>query len=102
MNDITINPKGEVWIFAEQEQGVLSEIPLELLSKGRELADQLGVPLAAVLLGDKVDLPEAAAIGMRKDPVSVFPQILRDQRFTLVSLRLAHFLSSHFLRKVFL
>lgn len=54
MNDIKINPKGEVWIFAEQEQGSLSEIPLELLSKGRELADQLGVKLAAVLLGDGV------------------------------------------------
>ena len=55
MNDIKINPKGEVWVFAEQEQAILSEIPLELLSKGRELADQLGVPLAAVLLGDKVE-----------------------------------------------
>ena len=54
MNTIKINPQGEVWIFAEQEQGILSDIPLELLSKGRELADRLGVPLAAVLLGDRV------------------------------------------------
>ena len=54
MNANMINPKGEVWIFAEQEQGILSDIPLELLSKGRELADQLGVPLAAVLLGSNV------------------------------------------------
>jgi|688.fasta_scaffold172819_2 electron transfer flavoprotein alpha subunit len=51
---IEVNRKGEVWVFAEQEAGHLSDVPLELLSKGRELADQLGVPLAAVLVGNKV------------------------------------------------
>jgi len=50
-----VNPKGEVWVFAEQADGRLHEVGLELLSKGRELADQLGVPLAACLLGDGVD-----------------------------------------------
>ena len=47
--------KGEVWVFAEQEDGRLAEVPAELLGKGRELADTLGVPLAAVLLGDGVE-----------------------------------------------
>lgn len=47
---IGVNRQGEVWVFAEQEGGTLSEVPLELLGKGRELADTLGVPLAAVLL----------------------------------------------------
>ena len=47
--------KGEVWVFAEQEEGVLSDVPRELLGKGRELADKLGVPLAAVLMGDGVE-----------------------------------------------
>lgn len=47
--------KGEVWVFAEQEEGVLSSVPLELLGKGRELADRLGVRLAAVLVGHGVD-----------------------------------------------
>ena len=46
--------KGEVWVFAEQEEGKLSEVPFELLGKGRELADRLGVPLAAVLMGEGV------------------------------------------------
>ena len=49
------NVKGEVWVFAEQEEGVLSDVPRELLGKGRELADRLGVPLAAVLMGDGVE-----------------------------------------------
>jgi electron transfer flavoprotein alpha subunit len=48
------NSHGEVWVFAEQEEGRLSEVSLELLSKGRELADQLGVKLASFLLGHQV------------------------------------------------
>ncbi len=51
---IEVNRKGEVWIFAEQEGRKLSDVPLELLSKGRELADKLSVKLAAVLAGDQV------------------------------------------------
>ncbi|MBQ6457424.1 MAG: electron transfer flavoprotein subunit alpha/FixB family protein [Kiritimatiellae bacterium] len=51
----TDRSKGEVWGFAEQEEGVLSDVPRELLGKGRELADRLGVPLAAVLMGDGVE-----------------------------------------------
>jgi electron transfer flavoprotein alpha subunit len=45
------NPKGEVWIFAEQEDEHLSETSLELCSKARELADRLGVKVGAVLAG---------------------------------------------------
>ena len=52
---------GEVWVFAEQEEGKLSEVPFELLGKGRELADRLGVKLAAVLMGSGVE-PLAAEL----------------------------------------
>ncbi len=52
---IDVNRQGEVWVFAEQEDGRISDVPLELLSKGRELADVLGVPLGAMLLGDGVE-----------------------------------------------
>ncbi|MBN1437004.1 MAG: electron transfer flavoprotein subunit alpha/FixB family protein [Sedimentisphaerales bacterium] len=51
---IEINRQGEVWVFAEQEDGVLSDVPLELLGRGRELADKLSVKLAAVLPGKGV------------------------------------------------
>ncbi len=51
---IDVNRKGEVWVFAEQHNGKLSDIPLELMSKARRLADTLKVKLGAVLLGDKV------------------------------------------------
>ncbi len=61
-----VNKQGEVWVFAEQEEGNLSDVPRELLGKGRELADRLGVKLGAVLLGAGVkplakDLFEAGA-----------------------------------------
>ena len=43
--------KGEVWVFAEQEEGKLAEIAFELLGKARELGDKLGVKVGAVLMG---------------------------------------------------
>ncbi|MBU1084460.1 MAG: electron transfer flavoprotein subunit alpha, partial [Candidatus Omnitrophica bacterium] len=44
-----------VWVFAEQKKGQVQSISFELLGKGRELADKLGVELCAVLLGDKTE-----------------------------------------------
>ena len=51
---IEVNRNGEVWVFAEQEDGKLSEVPLELLGKARELAGTLSVPVSAVLVGDNI------------------------------------------------
>ncbi|MBI4580732.1 MAG: electron transfer flavoprotein subunit alpha/FixB family protein [Planctomycetes bacterium] len=48
---IDVNPKGEVWVFAEQEDESLSEVSLELCGRARELADTLGVKMGAVLAG---------------------------------------------------
>ncbi|MEG0307749.1 MAG: electron transfer flavoprotein subunit alpha/FixB family protein [Clostridium sp.] len=42
-----------VWVFAEQRDGELQKVALELLGKGREIADRLGVELTALLLGHK-------------------------------------------------
>ncbi|MEW8995128.1 electron transfer flavoprotein subunit alpha/FixB family protein [Clostridium sp.] len=42
-----------VWVFAEQRDGELQKVALELLGKGREIADKLGVELTALLLGHK-------------------------------------------------
>ena len=46
--------RGNVWVFAEQESGKVAAVSLQLVSKGRELADRLGVKLEAVLLGNGV------------------------------------------------
>ena len=43
----------EVWVFAQRENNKIAEISLELLGKGRELADRLKVSLAAVVIGNR-------------------------------------------------
>jgi electron transfer flavoprotein alpha subunit len=43
------NRQGEVWVFAEQQEGDLPEVVLELAGKARQLADQLGVKAGALL-----------------------------------------------------
>lgn len=48
---IEVNRQGEVWVFAEQEDGSLNDVSLELCGKARELADRLGVSTGAVLAG---------------------------------------------------
>ena len=45
---------GNVWVFIEQEGGKIADVSLELVCKARELADELGVKVEALLLGDKV------------------------------------------------
>ncbi len=51
---IEVNRKGEVWVFAEQEDGVLHDVALELCGRARQLAAQLDVKVGAVLAGGKV------------------------------------------------
>jgi electron transfer flavoprotein alpha subunit len=63
------NLKGDVWVVAEQQDGQLHDVSLELLSKGRELADTLGVRLGAVLLGAKVDALAARLVQHGADRV---------------------------------
>ncbi|MTK12354.1 MAG: electron transfer flavoprotein subunit alpha/FixB family protein [Clostridiaceae bacterium] len=43
-----------VWVFAEQRDGKLQKVSLELLGKGREIADKLGTELTAVVLGHNI------------------------------------------------
>jgi electron transfer flavoprotein alpha subunit len=49
------NRQGEVWVFAEQEDGSLADVSLELCGKARELADRLGVQAGVVLPGYGVE-----------------------------------------------
>ena len=86
---IPVNRQGEVWVFAEQEDGQLSEVPLELLSKARELADQLGVSVAAVLLGADVAGLTGALVAHGADKVYV----VQDER-------LGHYQTSSYSRVV--
>ncbi|MCR3761101.1 electron transfer flavoprotein subunit alpha/FixB family protein [Clostridium felsineum] len=44
-----------VWVFAEQRDGELQKVSLELLGKGKEMAKKLSVELTAVLLGHNTE-----------------------------------------------
>ena len=43
-----------VWVFAEQRHGELQKVSLEILGESRRLANELGVKLTAVLLGNNI------------------------------------------------
>lgn len=43
-----------VWVFAEQRDGELMNVAMELLGAGRELAKDLGTSLSAILLGSEI------------------------------------------------
>ncbi len=42
-------------VYCEYDEGKVADVSLELLTKGRVLADRLGVKLEAVVIGDKLD-----------------------------------------------
>ena len=44
-----------VWVFGEQIDGVIQGVVHELIGKGRELADKLGVPLTVLVPGYNMD-----------------------------------------------
>ncbi|MDD5680141.1 MAG: electron transfer flavoprotein subunit alpha [Candidatus Omnitrophica bacterium] len=44
----------DVWVFCEQKKNVIQSVSWELLGKGRELADALGMKLCGVLLGHNI------------------------------------------------
>lgn len=48
------NDRKGVWVFAEQNEGALARVSLELLGKAQELGSYLGQDVAAVLLGTEV------------------------------------------------
>ena len=52
-----------VWVFCEQRDGVILGTGYQLLSEGRKLADDLGVELCGVLLGDGINEEQAKALG---------------------------------------
>jgi len=44
-----------VWVFVEQTEGEVARVSWELIGKGRELADALGVKLSALVIGERVE-----------------------------------------------
>ena len=67
-NSSEIEAFKNVWVFCEQRNGEMMPTTFELISEGRKLADELGVELCGILLGDDVDgiAPELGVYGADK------------------------------------
>ncbi len=52
-----------VWVFCEQRGGEIQSISNQLLSEGRKLANDLGVELTGVVLGNGISKEAAAKLG---------------------------------------
>ena len=93
---LELDRKGEVWVFAEQQDAQLNEVALELLGRGRQLADQLNVKLAAVLLGHEVvELPdELTAYGADKVYLAQNP-LLQEYQSTSYAKALCELIKKH-------
>ena len=50
-----INQYKDIWVFAEQRQGKITPVVIELLGEGRKLADTKGIKLNAILLGKDIN-----------------------------------------------
>ncbi|MFH1414848.1 MAG: electron transfer flavoprotein subunit alpha [Elusimicrobiota bacterium] len=81
-----------VWVFAEQEEGKVQEVALELLGKARDLAEKLGCEVCAVLLGYNIKNEAQSLIHHGADKVYVVenPQLkdFLDEPYTEVLCRL--------------
>jgi electron transfer flavoprotein alpha subunit len=61
--------RGPVWVLAEQTDGQLTSVSLQLMGHARKLADQLGTSAEAILLGDRLGSMAQQLIGAGADLV---------------------------------
>ncbi len=60
-----------VWVFIESDSGTIADVSLELLWKGRELADQLRCELGCFIIGHQVSDAASDLIAYGADMVCV-------------------------------
>ncbi len=95
--NIDLDDWSGIWVFAESRHGTIAPVTFELLGIGRTLAEERGVLLSTVLLGqdierfgeqlivagaDKVYLADDAALGQYREDVygRVLEQLIRDEK----------------------
>jgi len=68
---------GPVWVVAEQIDCRLLDVSLQLIGKARQLADELGVAVEAVFLGDNIEnqVPQLFAAGAEKVYLGNAPEL---------------------------
>jgi len=72
----------DVWVWCETSEGRLRGVALELVTKGRELADKLGENLIAVLIGHEIESHAETLIRHGADKVLVVDEKVFDHYTT--------------------
>ena len=86
---------GEVWVFAEQQEGKLKDVAYELVSEGRRLADALKTKLGVVCFGHAVEgIEQLVACGADKVYLVDDPA-LADHQEDLYTRELADLIRQH-------
>ena len=73
--------QNDIWVFAEQRNGVLHGVSLELLGKARELAKQAGSSVGAILLGERKRVRMFAGLIKGQADVSAYAERLLDEDY---------------------
>lgn len=72
----------DVYVFAEQRDGELQKVGIELVGKARELADDLGQQVVAVLLGSGVKEKAQELVACGADKVVVVDDVMLEDYVT--------------------
>lgn len=79
-------------VYCEYDEGRVADVSLELLTKGRVLADRLGVKLEAIVLGDKLDgvenqiFPYGADVVYKVEDSRLYPYTSNPHAAVLINL----------------
>ena len=84
--------KNNLIVYCEYEDGKVADVSLELLTKGRVLADRLGVKLEAIVIGDNLDkieeqiLPYGADVVYKVEDKRLYPYTSNPHSEVLINL----------------
>jgi len=84
--------KNNLIVYCEYDEGKVADVSLELLTKGRVLADKLGVKLEALVIGDKLDgiesqiFPYGADVVYKVEDKRLFPYTSNPHAAVLINL----------------
>ena len=79
-------------VYCEYEDGKVADVSLELLTKGRQLASELGVKLEALVVGDKLDgiedqlFPYGADVVYKVEDKRLYPYTSNPHASVLINL----------------
>lgn len=79
-------------VYCEYDNGHVADVSLELLTKGRELANKLGVKLEALVIGDKLDgieneiFPYGADVVYKVEDTRLYPYTSNPHAAVLINL----------------